>query len=118
MGAQWYLKNCPSSFGFFGALEVISVGAVRAYTLGQECCRAQLPYASWGEDRFMKQCLDLLGVGHLDDFNLISDRYCLNSAAGTCASEQVAFHPLKTREAYLQCWEETLNRDTYRDYAG
>jgi hypothetical protein len=113
-GPQLYLINCDSSFGFYGALEVVSRGGVLAYARGQECCRKQLQYAGWGEDRFMKECFDLLGIRPLEDFELLSDEYCVKNAVPVDSnSASVAFHPFKTKEQFSRCAQVAIRRGDY-----
>lgn len=103
------MRNCKGGFGEFsgmyGAVEVLSKGAVEAFYRGFIRCLQQLPWNTYGEDLFMQKCLDLLSVTHIDDFNLLSDGYC-NAVPSPCVHGTVAFHPFKLDVMYEKCWTE------------
>lgn len=107
--AKLYLLNCNFNFGFYGALEVLSSLAVWAYGRGQDTCKSQLPYQDWGEDLYMKKCLDLLHVNHEKDLSILDDAYC-GAKAGDCSSNAAAFHPYKNPFTYFNCLAQA-NRD-------
>lgn len=97
-----YLTNCKASFEFYGALEVFSRKALETYFKGQSTCKENLPWKEWGEDMWMRKCLDFLKVPHKDDFGLLSDAYC-GVEPSPCTSGAVAFHPFKAPETYMHC---------------
>lgn len=104
-GASLYLLNCKLSFGFFGALEVISRVALMTFYDGLERCKNFLPWRSFGEDMFLQKCLNFLEVAQHADFGLLADAYC-GEQPSPCISGKVAFHPFKNVETYLKCVHE------------
>jgi len=103
---QLYLINCKLSFGFYGALEVFSSLAIQTYGKQKVICMNELPYKEIGEDLYMKQCLDLLGVQQRTDLTILADEYC-GAKAGECHSQEVAaFHPYKNTYTYFNCLEQ------------
>jgi len=107
-GASVYLLNCRLSFGFFGAVEVMSRVALLSLYDGLERCKQVLPWHSFGEDMFLQKCLDFLGVASRSEFSLLSDAYC-GEQPSPCISGKVAFHPFKNVETYLKCTHEASN---------
>lgn len=106
-GANLYLLNCRYSFGLFGALEVFSRLALDNFYDGLQHCKQVLPWETYGEDMFMRKCLDYLEVDHKEDYDLLSDGYC-NEPPSPCVSGKVAFHPFKNVETYLRCMDEAV----------
>mmetsp|Transcript_3806 Transcript_3806/g.12122 ORF Transcript_3806/g.12122 Transcript_3806/m.12122 type:complete len:435 (+) Transcript_3806:72-1376(+) len=104
-GSVLYFLNCQVSFGLFGALEVFSRKAMEAFYAGLPRCKSEVSWKDVGEDLFMRQCMDHLGVDHAKDYELLADGYC-NTQPSPCSSGQVAFHPFKNVEIYLQCVRE------------
>lgn len=100
-----YLLNCQESFGFFGALEVMSRLALETYLHGQETCKKELDWKMMGEDLFMQKCFDFLKVGKKEDFALLTDGYC-NEPPSPCVSGKVAFHAFKTAMQYMECVDQ------------
>jgi len=104
-GGALYFINCKASFGLFGALEVFSKRAMETYSDGVHHCKAKLDWKEWGEDLWMRRCMDLLQVQQVKDFELLSDAYC-GEQPSPCASHRVAFHPFKAPETYFTCWRQ------------
>jgi len=105
-GTKVYFQNCyfQDKNWMFGAIEVLSGSALRAYFDGREAqCRSQLDYDNMGEDTFLARCLDLLGVEAKQDYDLLADGYC-NEAPGDCRSGQVAYHPFKDPGSWEACF--------------
>lgn len=105
-GSNVYFQNCffQDKNWMFGAVEVLSIGALNAYFSGRDGrCRNQLDYDNMGEDTFLARCLDLLGVEAKQDYDLLADGYC-NEAPGDCSSKQVAFHPFKDPGSWEACF--------------
>merc|ERR1712048_108887 len=98
-----YFANCRGArkrngFSFFGAIEVVSVEGIKAYSKAERRCTDELDHKALGEDLFMQSCLDLLEIHCVDDFDLLSDAYCDGgeSPVRPCNTGKVAYHPLKT----------------------
>lgn len=109
--AKLYLLNCDLSFGFYGALEVLSSLAVWTYSKSKDNCEQQLPYKDWGEDLYMRRCLDLLGVPHSTDLSILDDAYC-GAKAGDCSNPKTAaFHPYKDAFTYFNCLADATGDD-------
>lgn len=100
-----YLLNCQESFGFFGALEVMSRMALETYLHGQERCKDKLDWKMMGEDLFMQKCFDFLEVGKKEDYALLTDGYC-SEPPSPCVSGKVAFHAFKTAMQYMECVDQ------------
>lgn len=106
---QVYVKNCnkwPEREGWpmmFGSIEIFSSAAVTAYLKGQDACKKNLPWDSWGEDYFMNQCLGkILKVRHIEDGSVLSDKLCKHV---DCNDPWAAvFHPFKDRVSWMECW--------------
>lgn len=106
-----YFQNCffQDKPWMFGAIEVLSIGALNAYYSGRESqCRSQLDYDNMGEDTFLAKCLDLLHVEAKQDFDLLSDGYC-SEAPGDCKSGQVTYHPFKDPGSWEVCFHAAMN---------
>jgi len=106
-----YFKNCDfqHQLWMFGAVEVLSSAAVKAYFEGRDSvCRSGLEYDKMGEDTFLSKCLDLLGVEAVKDLDLLADGYC-NEAPGSCNTNQVAYHPFKDRASWAACFRSATN---------
>lgn len=60
----------------------------------------------WGEDVFVRQCLDFLGVTKVNDWELLSETACDEDLSQGCVSGKVAFHPFKDVDSYFKCMDE------------
>jgi len=99
-----YINNCDE--GLHGPIEVISNGGMRTYAAGIQKCRQRLEaeWMSYGEDVWLRHCLGLLGVNRVDAFDLLREKACRPFKDPVpCVAEAVAFHPLKTPQAYFAC---------------
>lgn len=110
-GAKFFVMNC-NRWGpaLFGSIEVFSKAAVGTYLWGQQKCRETLPWHGWGEDYFMSHCMDMLGVGRIYDFSLLSDKRCIYHPCGD--SSRVAFHDYKDAKldgTWFKCYHESLH---------
>jgi len=108
-----YFLNCDfqDKLWMFGALEVLSRGAVAAYFKDRDNkCKPSLDYDELGEDTFLMRCLDLLNVEARKDTMLLSDGYCAE-APGTCSSKQAAYHPFKDVGAWLACFTSAQSNE-------
>jgi hypothetical protein len=103
-----YIKNSVGGFGFLGAIEVFSKEALDKYFhhdgLGEndEHCLKELG-TSTGEDGFMKDCMDILGAGYMQDFNLLDP----NGKACTDGNK-VSFHPFKQVWQWENCYNQAV----------
>jgi len=97
MNAAW------GNDGFLGAVEVFSREALELYFDWYPKCKETIGLYG-GEDGFIKQCMDALGVGYMTDgvmFNPDNDpSICLDG-------KFAAYHPLKVQESYQCCVDVT-----------
>jgi len=103
-GSGLYLANCaknPSSHKLLGSLEVFSHSAFMAYKRGRSRCKQELNWKNMGEDIFMQECFDKLGVGKVDDFGLLGDSRCIGASCNE--KTKVVFHPFRTVKSYFDC---------------
>jgi len=111
-GPNIYFQNCrfQNRLWMFGAVEVLSQSALRAYFGGRDTtCKEALDYYNMGEDTFLSRCLDRLGVRAEQDFDLLSDGYC-DEAPGDCKSGQVTYHPFKDPGSWEACFRSASTR--------
>jgi hypothetical protein len=107
-GSRHYVRNCnlyPEQIDFpmmYGSLEIFSKLAVQAYFDGEQDCKSDLAWQTWGEDYFLGHCLDHLGVTPIDDFGVISDGVCMG--ADCMDTTAAAFHPFKSVDSWTVCW--------------
>jgi hypothetical protein len=99
-GARVYVRNSDQGRKFSGALEILTAEATSAYLeRGGECAKHLDQQGA--EDRYMKLCLDAIGVAHQSDYGVLregtaSEDMCMDPRAA-------AFHPFKTQEKWLEC---------------
>jgi len=94
-----YLNNCK--WGLHGPIEVLSRRAVATFAAGLPRCVGLLSHP-WGEDKFLDQCLQLLGVNRDNEYSLLSETACGEQPA-PCGTSNVAFHPFKSIQSYFTC---------------
>mmetsp|Transcript_1631 Transcript_1631/g.3978 ORF Transcript_1631/g.3978 Transcript_1631/m.3978 type:complete len:268 (-) Transcript_1631:126-929(-) len=101
-----YLKNnfedpATSNYNFLGAVEVFSKRAMSVYFDNQEGCIKSFAGPS-GEDGYLKNCMDALGVCFMLDGNIFHPE----SNPATCKEgKRVAFHPIKNPKDWQCCWD-------------
>jgi len=100
-----YFGNCKA--GLHGAIEVLSRGAMWFLSAGIHRCVHGLKgdFGQYGEDEFLRRCLDIVGVRLMEDFGMLKDPSCAPVPAqpAPCINGKVAFHPLRTPAAYFDC---------------
>jgi len=117
-----YFMNCNKQFGaqdtepakLFGSLEVFSKNAVITYRDNRDRCMSDMHWQGWGEDFFMSHCMDYLGVGHVEDFQMLADNRC--NGAPCDDTSKVSFHDFKDEGAWFWCWETSLGEDGVQEY--
>lgn len=116
-----YFLNCHISFQFFGAIEVLSSPAVEALVEGTALCQQNLVWNDWGEDLFVRRCLDMLGVQPKTDYKMLRDGYC-EANMTHCNRQFASFHPYKAwpqwRHCYGQVTGATWAQGWYVGHAG
>jgi len=105
-----YFHNIDFKFNFMGALEVMTKEAVVTLLAGFGDCLEHIG-TDGGEDIFTMQCLDALGVGHMDDFSFLDDKYAHPGSfnlfdVDACDNPAVvAFHPYKAVNSWMGCYK-------------
>lgn len=110
-GESLYLNNCHK-YGWdsmYGSLEVVSRAAITTYFMGWRKCKMGLKWRGWGEDLFLKSCLNMLGVGHADRFEMLGDKRC--HWAPCTDPSKIVFHDYKEIDAYFDCWGQSSIAD-------
>lgn len=107
-----YVVNCakpymPEGPMMFGALEALTRSALDAYYNGVGSCTGNMPWKEWGEDLFLGKCLEFLGVGRINDFNIYSDGVC--RGVDCTDPDAAAFHPKKDPDSWHACLDESKN---------
>lgn len=105
-----FVLNCnayPDSPEFpmmYGSLEIFSWKAMSTYAQNMWLCMRDMAefIPLWGEDRFMKKCMDHIGVGAVQDFSVIGDGVCTGVDCGS--AYVAAFHPFKSVDGWQQCY--------------
>jgi len=106
VGQNVFFLNCAKYIPatMYGALEVFSKAALGAYLSQHQRCEQSLPFWSWGEDRYMANCLEMLGVHTQPDYlNFLHDERCWGVDCGNKAA--VAFHSFKQVNHWFRCYE-------------
>jgi len=109
-----YLNNCR--FGLHGPIEVLSREAVATYISGADRCEA-IQEKPFGEDEYLRRCLDKLGVRRVDEFSLLNEQAC-GVLPVICTSAHVAFHPFKSTGGYFGCWAAAEASGRWPDEGG
>ncbi|CAE7833419.1 unnamed protein product, partial [Symbiodinium microadriaticum] len=104
VGAPVFFLNCGKYRpAMYGALEVFSKQALGKYLAQHGSCEHTLPFWSWGEDKYMAGCLEMLGVQALQDYgNFLHDERCWGVDCGNKAA--VAFHSFKAVNNWYRCY--------------
>lgn len=97
-----YLNNCE--FELHGPIEVISRDAIATYISRLDDCE-EIRKQPFGEDKYLRRCLNKLGVRKENQFSLLDEIAC-GQLPPNCTSPHVSFHPFKDIEAYFECWKE------------
>jgi len=102
-GTPSYIVNCnkPMKTGpmMFGSLEIISKQAMEKYYANQDDCKKHLDF---GEDRWLGDCLEQLGVHPREDFKVVGDNVC--KGADCTDHTKAAYHPFKSEKKWLACY--------------
>lgn len=95
-----YLNNCR--YGLHGPIEVLSREAVATYIANLNSCES-IRREPFGEDKYLRRCLDKLGVQKVDEFTLLEEQNC-GQLPVVCTDPAVTFHPFKGEKGYFDCW--------------
>lgn len=105
--ARQFFANCnvpQGSSKLYGALEVYSRDAIKAYSTSWELCQKASDWTLVGEDLYMERCMEMIDVVEVGEFTLVGDGRC-NYAPCTDGG-RVAFHPFKDEGSFTQCLQE------------
>jgi len=116
-----YINNCK--FGLHGPIEVLSRDAVLTYANSPATCQGVRDDAmdtshpkededhAFGEDEYLRRCLAKLGVGHVNEYDmLLSEQACGHwGETLACDAGKVSFHPFKGIDDYLGCWRNATS---------
>mmetsp|Transcript_69459 Transcript_69459/g.136337 ORF Transcript_69459/g.136337 Transcript_69459/m.136337 type:complete len:230 (+) Transcript_69459:205-894(+) len=91
----------------FGSIEVLSKRAVGAYKGNIEKCK-NLGWQGWGEDMWLQECMNAIGIKPVGLFDEVSDNTCPMGGFGDCAAgTKVVFHPRKDAGQWWDCWKQS-----------
>uniref|UniRef100_A0A7S2LMX0 Apple domain-containing protein n=1 Tax=Zooxanthella nutricula TaxID=1333877 RepID=A0A7S2LMX0_9DINO len=113
-GSRAYVKNINYKFQMLGAIEVFTREAVALYFQKGGVCAGKITPAhpKAGEDFFMKQCMESIGVDGLEDFDLLRDSTCgvdCGAIKGPCSDGwKVAYHAYRDVGAWNGCHGEAV----------
>mmetsp|Transcript_28894 Transcript_28894/g.65339 ORF Transcript_28894/g.65339 Transcript_28894/m.65339 type:complete len:555 (+) Transcript_28894:78-1742(+) len=120
-GLNKFFINCniESAPRLIGSMEVFSRQAVSAYLFKGGTCARKFHEKGWDEERFMEECLKLLGSSPVNDYGMLSDRRCVATAPAASAttpaplapckdSTKVAYHDYADVGSYVTCLEQAL----------
>jgi hypothetical protein len=112
-----YLNNCQ--WGMHGPVEAVSNEAMGMYfqsgttvcaDILQRAMTSELPAGadeaeySFGEDQFMRECLEELGVTKVDAMpHILSERYACGERPQDCGDARVTFHAFKNVPEFMVC---------------
>jgi len=94
-------NESQATWPLYGSVEVISRSALQKFFDSGAC--EKLSRERLGEDRVMGTCLNELGTRQLQDKSIVADQYC--GAPGGCSEHRPAYHPLKSVNEWVSCWE-------------
>jgi len=103
--SSMYLNNCK--FGLHGPIEVVSREGVATYIANLHSCE-DIRKQPFGEDKYLRRCLERLGVRRVDQFSLLSELNC-GQHPPDCTAASVAFHPFKKMAEYFDCWTKAMD---------
>jgi len=109
-----YLNNC--GFGLHGPIEVLSREAVEVYERKSWHCEdirnAGMDMSheqddedhAFGEDEYIHRCFEKIGMGRVDELDLLLSETACNRETVPCDEGKVSFHPFKSVQEYFDCW--------------
>jgi len=111
-GRAVYIKNCNSPTliqqgpSMFGSVEAISKLGLQKYfePSTKHACEGNF---QWGEDRWISDCFNKIGVQGLGDWHIEGDKLCVGVGVGPdCTDGRAAYHPYKSERAYRKCYRQ------------
>merc|ERR1719382_2403570 len=112
-GQRVYILNCnafPTSPMMYGSLEVFGYQGMVAMEAGAGDCRAYGGgnLQTWGEDYYMGKCMDLIKVGRISDYTIVSDSACTYRDCNN--GWTAAFHALKSWGEWIGCHDDAIKK--------
>lgn len=107
-GEMIYIKNTDFKFGFMGSLEIFSEKAMEEFHTNGHLCTEHIGHTG-GEDFYIMTCMDALGVGSMQDVEVLDDKYTssayldLKDVSPCKNGWTAAFHPYKDWAAWGAC---------------
>jgi len=97
-----FVINCMVGDMIYGALEVFSYEAINQWTVRKGECNTPNVF---GEDKYMTQCMDTLGVTRVHDTGIMGDKLC--GTFSDCGNGvNAAFHPFKDVASWTACMDQ------------
>jgi len=104
----------------YGAVEIYNKKALGLYQDVHKRCLKELQWRQWGEDMYMRECMNLLGAAKVVDYELVGDDRCPENPHSSCwDANRPAYHPYKDVNSWFRCWNQSMGvRSTAADTAG
>jgi hypothetical protein len=108
-GGGAYIRNCMGvTVGLYGALEVLSKGAVDVYLRELDSCQGEIgDQAGMGEDMFAEKCMDMHGVAGWDYGDLVCNADC-GCDPHPCSTGRIAYHKFKDAGSMQACMDQAV----------
>ncbi|CAK0836926.1 unnamed protein product [Prorocentrum cordatum] len=103
-------RNCPGGprgLELFGSLEVVSRTGLSTYAaVGAQCQEKVENAALMGEDMWLQECMDAIGVQSVMVPDIMHDAYCSQDplVAEMCIDGKAAYHPFKVADEWAKCF--------------
>jgi len=109
-GGGAYIRNCMGvSNGLYGALEVMSRGAVDVYLRELDSCQGEIgEQEGMGEDMFVEKCMDMHGVAGWDYGDLVCNADC-GCDPHPCNTGRISYHKFKDAGSMQTCMDEAMH---------
>jgi len=91
----------------FGSIEVLSQQAVGTYKGSNDTCQ-NLGWQGWGEDMWLQNCMDAIGVPPMIIADWVTDGTCPEGGYADCGDPKwIAVHPKKDAGEWWDCWKQS-----------
>jgi len=95
----------------FGSIEVLSQQAVGTYKGSKDTCQ-NLGWQGWGEDMWLQNCMDAIGVPPMIIADWVTDGTCPEGGYADCGDPKwIAVHPKKDAGEWWDCWKQSQPQD-------
>lgn len=111
VGKPVYTTDCRFWGGdpvgkLFGSIEVVSKEGIGAYNGNKQTCK-DLPWQGWGEDYWLDECMNAIGVPGEIIADWVTDGTCPEGGYAECSDNFIAMHPYKDSGAWWDCWKKS-----------